>query len=158
MVIYVFTLRRVCYLTGESMYGKDYGHACGDSMRISRGLLEMYAVCASRSYCTSFWVRMGQSTFFRHGVTTGKLERVKEQRDTNEEDDRQFDIMAKHLYRKWLTVRETKGCGQTWPMALITDYKKQSKVVICSDVARLGAVQPRTPPPLLWGGQHSKIF
>lgn len=51
MVIYVFTLRRVCYLTGESMYGKDYGHACGDSMRISRGLLEMYAVCASRSYC-----------------------------------------------------------------------------------------------------------
>lgn len=46
-------------------------------------------------------------------------------------------------------------------MALITDYKKQSEVVICSNVSRLGAVHPRHAPPppttLLWGGQHSTL-
>lgn len=105
---------------------------------------------------TSFWVRMGQSTFFRHGVTTGKLERVKEQRDTNEEDDRQFYIMACRnicIGNDWQCAKQKAvGRHDQWRSSRITrNNQKLLYAVTYQGWGRSTQGMPPLPPPPFFG-------
>lgn len=109
---------------------------------------------------TSFWVRMGQSTFFRHGVTTEKLERVKEQRDTNEEDDRQFYIMACRnicIGNDWQCAKQKAvGRHDQWrPSRITRNNQTLLYAVTYQGWGRSTQGMPLTT--LLWGGQHSTL-